>query len=125
MIPPVFATLNASSAVKALIGSNPVRAYQFGRAPQPGSSGYAVPYVTWQLIGGTPENYLAQAPDIDSLTVQVDCWGESADSARTVADAVRNALQAVAYIVSWQGESKDPDTQKYRYSFDVDFYTSR
>lgn len=61
MYPPVAATLIASAAAKALIGSNPVRVYAAGEAPQPPT----LPYVTWQTISGIPENYLGAAPDMD------------------------------------------------------------
>jgi hypothetical protein len=125
MYPPLFATLAASTAVKALIGSNPVRAWPAGKSPQPGTTFFAVPYVTWQTIDGLPENYLGTAPDSDSFTAQVDVWADTDDSARDVAEACRDALQTVAYITAWRGESREPATNRYRYSFDVSFIASR
>lgn len=125
MNPPVFANVAGHAPATALIGTNPVRCYQFGHGPQKGSSGYALPYVTFQLIAGFPSNYLGQAPDSDSMTVQIDCWAETAASVRSVADAVRDALEPVGYVVAWRGESKDPETKNYRISFDVDFIVER
>lgn len=121
MYPPIFAALAADSAVKALIGSNPVRAYPFGSAPQ----NVAIPYVVWQTVGGLPENYLNQRPDIDSFTLQIDCYAATASAARSVAEAVRDAIEMQCHIVSWRGEEKDPDTQRYRYSFDADWFVDR
>lgn len=121
MYPPIFAALSASIAVKALIGSNPVRGYPFGGAPQ----GVAMPYVVWQTVGGLPENYLGQRPDIDSFTLQIDCYAATASAARAVAAAVRDAVEAHAHIVAWRGEERDPETMHYRYSFDVDWFVHR
>ena len=70
MYAPIFAVCSASAQVKALIGSNPVRLYLFGEAPQ----GVTYPYAVWQSVGGTPENFLAGRPDADSYTTQVDVY---------------------------------------------------
>ena len=119
--PPVFATCAASSAVKALIGTAPTRLYLFGMAPQ----NVAYPYAVWQQVGGVPENYLGQAPDIDSFTTQIDVYANSQAEARAVADALRDAIEPVAHIVRWGAESQDPETKRWRSSFDVDWWTPR
>lgn len=122
MYPPIFPTINASSAVKALIGSNPVRFYQFGfSTAQPPQK----PYAVWQRVGGAPENYVDKVPDIDSFNVQVDVYAGSADQARTVAAALRDAIEPVAHITSWLGESRDPDTGNFRFTFLTDWWTNR
>lgn len=121
MYPPIFPTVAASTAVKALIGSNPVRCYQFGLAPQDVTK----PYVVWQRVFGSPENYMNQTPDMDSFTVQMDVYATSGDSARTVAAALRDAIEPVAHITSWLGESIDPDTKNYRFSFQTDWWVAR
>lgn len=115
MYAPIFAVCSASTQVKALIGSNPVRLYPFGEAPQ----GVIYPYVAWQGFGGQPENYLGTLPDADSYNTQIDVYADTAASARAVAKALRDAIEPVAYVTSWRGESRDPDTKKYRFSFDV------
>jgi hypothetical protein len=121
MYAPIFAKCFADAAVKALLGSAPLRLYLFGEATQ----GAVKPYATWQTIGGSPENYINQAPDIDSFALQVDCWGATAASAREVAKAVRDVVEQHANITSWRGESKDAATGLYRYSFDLDWLTPR
>jgi len=55
----------------------------------------------------------------------VDCWAATATAARALAAAARDAIQGEAHIVAWAGESRDPETKNYRYSFDVDFYVTR
>lgn len=121
MYPPLFATLYASAPVKALLGTTPLRVYPAGEATQE----TAVPYAVFQTITGTPENYLGTRSDMDGYTVQVDVYGATLASARACADAIRTALESVAYITSLREPSKDATTRHYRYSMDVDFFTER
>lgn len=121
MYAPIFATCSASTAVKALIGSSPVRLYPFGFAPQ----AVVLPYVVWQTITGRPENFINQTPDIDKFSIQVDVYALTETSARAVAKALRDVIEPVAHITSWRGESTDPDTLHKRFSFDVDWFVKR
>ncbi len=121
MYPTIFATIKASAPVTALLGTTITRFYPFGDAPQE----VAKPYAVWQIVGGSPENYLGDNPDIDSYLLQIDVYALTAASARAVAEALRNAVQPVSHVVSWRGESRDPDTKNYNYSFDVDWFQSR
>lgn len=121
MFPPIFAICSASTAVKALIGTSPVRLYPFGDAPQTVTK----PYVVWQTVTGQPENYVSNTPDIDSYTVQVDVYATTATGARDVAKAMRDAIEPYAHVVRWGGESRDSETQNYRFSFDVDWFVRR
>lgn len=127
MYPNIFPTIAASSAVKALIGSNPVRFYQFG---QNDKQPVTYPYAVWQRIGGSPENYMDQVPDIDDYSVQVDVYVSAAQQngaakAREIAAALRDAIEPVAHITAWLGESRDPDTQSYRFGFITEWWTPR
>lgn len=121
MNPPVFETAVASAAVKALIGSSPVRLWPFAQAPE----NSALPYVVWQTIGGEPENYITNTPDIDQFSIQIDVYGTGSASVRAVAKTLRDAIQDVANIVAWRGESIDPDTKNYRFTFEVDWLVKR
>ena len=121
MYPPIFETASASAAVTALIGSSPVRLWPFAQAPENST----LPYVVWQTIGGSPENYINNAPDIDQFSLQVDVYGTGAASVRAVAAALRDAIQGAANIVSWRGESTDFETKNYRFTFDVDWLVKR
>ncbi len=121
MIPPIFETCMASSEVVDLLGESPMRLYQFGQAPQ----GVARPYAVWQTIGGLPENYISGVPDIDQYSLQVDVYATTAADAREVARALRDAIEPVAHIVGWRGEDREPETQLFRVSFDVDWFVHR
>ena len=122
MYPPIFARCSANAGVQALLGSGAAcRLYLFGQAEKDVTR----PYAVWQLVGGAPENYLGETPDADNFTIQIDVYATSAASCRSVAAAIRDAVEPVAYIINWGGESRDPETSNYRYSFDVDWIVSR
>lgn len=122
MTPPIVQACSASAAVTALLGSGvDLRLYSFGEAPE----GVAKPYAVWQLVNGSPENYLAGRPDADGFTLQVDVYGTTGTSVRQVRDAIRDAIELQAYITRWGGESRDPATENYRTSFDVDWIVRR
>lgn len=122
MTPPIFQAVNVP-AVQALLktGTGPLRFYAWGMAPQ----NVALPYAVWQLVGGMPENYLADRPDMDGSAVQVDVYAASAASARAVATALRNEIEKAAYVTFVRGEGIDPETKKYTFGFDSDWLTPR
>lgn len=121
MYPPLFSIASASNPVKAILGASPVRVFPFGSAPDR----VTLPYAVWQIASGQPENYISNAPDMDSFVTQVDVYGATESSARDAAEALRDAIEQHAYIVAWRGESKDPESKNFRYSFDVNFLTAR
>ncbi len=121
MFPPIFQVAAADPGVTAVLGTSPVRLFPFGEAPE----GVTLPYAAWQLVSGSPENYLAGRPDIDGFTLQIDVYAATGSSARAVGKALRDAIELNAYIVRWGGESRDNETNRYRLSFDVDWLTPR
>lgn len=121
MYPPIFETAVKSTALKSALGTNPTRLFLFGMAPE----GVADPYAVWQVVGGSPENYLAGRPDMDGFTIQLDVYGTTAAQVRDAVKALRDALEIHAYVTSWRGESRDPETKRYRASFDMSWYVSR
>jgi hypothetical protein len=118
---PIFSICEASAQVTALIGASPVRLYEFGRAPQ----GVTKPYAVWQVIGGSPENYLAGRPDVNGYRLQVDAFATTSDQAKAVQDALEYAIELNAHVVSYNGESEDPETKLRRSSFDVHWFVNR
>lgn len=125
MTPPIFAAVNVSG-VQAYLksGNGPLRFYMFGQAPQ----NVTLPYAVWQIAGGSPENYLGDTPDIDSYTIQIDVYASPSQGSamvRNVAEAIRDAIEDDCHIISWRGESRDTDTQNYRFSFDSDWFVNR
>ena len=122
MTPPIVQACLNSPAVTALLGAGTtMRLYSFGEA----EGGVAKPYAVWQIVNGSPENYLAGRPDVDSVTLQVDVYAATGDAARKVRDAIRDAIELDAYVTRWGVEGRDPETKNYRASFDVDWWVPR
>lgn len=123
--PPIFEAVNVV-AVQALLKApgGPLRFFLFGMAPQ----GVTLPYAVWQTVGGSPENYVNQTPDVDSLSGQLDVYAspaQGASAARAVAQAIRDAIEDKCHITAWRGEFIDPDTKNWRSSFDFDWIVYR
>lgn len=120
MYPPVYAIVRNDQAVQDVLGTEP-RVYPFGQAPQ----SPVRPYAVWQVISGSPENYINDVPNTDLFGVQFDVYADEAQDVRLCAQALRNAIEPVAHVTSWRGEEREDDTKMYRLSFDVDFWVSR
>lgn len=118
MIPPLFPLISAS--VTAL-GSNPIRFYPHGQAIQTTPK----PYATWQIVAGTPENYLGNLPDVDAALIQIDVWADTQSSASSAADQIRDALEGRMHMTSFGNTERDETTQLYRYRMDFSFWVPR
>lgn len=125
MTPPIFPIVNIPS-VQALLktGAGPLRFYAWGFA----GDNPVKPYAVWRHVSGAPENYLGQRPDADSFTTQVDVYAspeQGSAVARAAAMAISNAIEGAAYVTSWIGESRDPDTMNYVFTFQADWIVLR
>lgn len=121
MIPPVFAFCAARPSVRAVLGHDPVRLYPFGLQ----DDAPVYPYAVWQVVGGSPDNYLSGRPDVDRYTLQFDVYADTAGEAIAGAQALRDAIEPCAYVTRWGSQTRDPTTKRYRYSFDVDWLVNR
>ena len=122
MTPTVFAYVAASAQCRAVLGIPPkMRFYAFGEAAQ----GVGLPYAVWQMITGTPANYLGQLPDIDASRVQVDVYADTQSVTLSAATAVRDALEPHGYLVNFADRGRDPTTRNYGYMLDFEFHTDR
>jgi len=117
MIPNVYELLNVSA----------VNAYVAGRIYGAGNAGDSptYPYITWQVISGSPSNRLSEVPDTDRATVMVNVWSRSEAEARQTATAVRDALDPAGYQQVLIGPSRDPDTKSFRVQMDYSIWTYR
>lgn len=125
MFPPLFPLISASTTVKAIIGSNPVRFYRHGSAPQD----VVAPYVTWASVSGTPALQLHEVPGIDQNIVRVDCWsdndGTGSAGVETLANAVRDAIEPTHHMTQFEDMGPDPDTNRYRISLTFSIWNPR
>jgi len=121
--PPVFAALNVP-AVRAFVGSSPVRVYQNGHAPE----GVAKPYIVWQIVSGNPVNNLSDDPEMDDARVRVWSYTDptaGTAAARNLALAVRTALEAVTHVVFGPVDEVDDPTGMIVWIQDAEFWTPR
>lgn len=102
--------LVAAPAVTALVGQR--------ISPNIRAQNEARPAVVLTLISLDPSNHLAGRPTADANRVQMDVFAESYNSARTVADACRDALEAADVVMDNEFESYEDETAEYRVSQD-------
>ena len=121
MTSPIFTVCAGSSAVTALLGINPTRLYPHGEAPE----GTPRPYAVWQVVSGSPINYINGVPDTDRYGLQVDVYAETASSAEAVVKALRSAIAKRAYVTGFGVDDRDKDTHNYRKGFDVAWLVSQ
>lgn len=121
MIPPLFEILNASVPVKLILGNKPLRVFPWGQAPQ----NVTIPYATYGVFNGNPENSLGEVPSIDRLGTQVDVWAKDTDSLLACSVAIRNAIEPHAHMISVDNFDRSPETGLYRCRMDFDFFTAR
>ncbi len=115
----LFALVKASPECTVLIGSNPVRFFEFGQAPQLKQA----PYATFQHITGTPYNNLNGPAVADHITTQIDVWADSSTQCKAVANAIREAIENNCHVTSWLGTNKEGET--FRTTFTVQFIELR
>lgn len=121
--PPLFATVKDDLDVQdLLLGTDGIlRVFEFGNAPQK----TVYPYVVWQLVAGYPHNYITCTPKIEELLVQVDCYAETQDEVRQVAEAMEAAIETTAQITAYRGDELEQETKLWRSSFDITWFVKR
>lgn len=118
MLPPVYSTLRASSAVVDIVGD---RIGQHGEIEQDA----ARPYITWQLIGGVPENQLSDVPDTDLIQVQLNCWHATSAGVEALAEAARDAVEPYAHITGYPVDQREAETRLHWIAIQVDWWLNR
>lgn len=117
----IFDILNKSNPVKALLGSNPLRVYPWGRAPE----NPRLPYVVYTMYSASPENYLGTRGDIDRKSVQVNIYADTAARNTSCFNAIRNSLEGKAYLTTYRANEVDEDKDTYSTIMEFDFWESR
>lgn len=117
MTPPVFPLLAAASAVTALIGTDPVRAF-----PDDAPQGQVTPYVIWSTTVGTAYNVMDKnSPPADRVRVTITIVADTASARDALYEAARAALEPGGYLSSLNYSGFDPETKRYTTSFDFSF----
>lgn len=121
MLPPIQSLVMSSAQVVALLDNDPTRFYAFGSAPELETR----PYAVWQIVNGTPDNFINDRPDIDDMGIQVDIYAPTMVQAVAVASAIRDAIEGDSHITLWRGMGLDEKTKLYRFTFLSDWFTPR
>lgn len=121
MNPDLFPILNANVAVKALLGSSPLRVYPWGRAP----NNVVKPYAVYGVYNGNPENYLDRVPDIDNKGTQIDIYGVKGEDVENCFIAIRDALEPFAHMTSFSTPDRNTETNLYEGRMEFDFWDYR
>jgi len=121
MEPKIYPIINASAPLKALIGSDPVRFFPWGQAPQ--NTEY--PYVTYGSNGASPENYLDRVPDVDNISTQIDVWADKGSDCLQVATLIRDLIEPHGHMIGFGNTERDQETQAYRIRLQFDLFTFR
>lgn len=121
IMPPIFLAASLSQEVTDLIGSDPMRLFMFGVAPQSENR----PYAVWQIISGNPQNYLNQRPDSEGVTIQIDSYAQTASLSADILSSIERAIELNCHVTAYRGTSFESDTKLYRTAMDVHWISLR
>ncbi|PSM14528.1 tail completion protein gp17 [Stenotrophomonas maltophilia] len=113
MVPLIQSLLQGDAAVRQVLG-DPIRLWP-GSAPQE----TALPYAIWEVVGGSPTAMLSEPPPADGWRVRLTVWGENLSQANGVAVAIRDVVERVGSIESYNPTPDSDDTDAMGISFDV------
>jgi len=113
MVPLIQPLLQGDAEVRRVLG-DPIRVHP-NTAPQ----GTPLPYATWTIAGGAPTESLSDGPPADGWRVRITVWGRDTGQANEAAMAIRDAVEKVGSIESYNPPPDDDDTGTFGISFDV------
>ena len=116
---PIYKTLNADVAVKAIFGDN-LRIYE-DIAP----IGTATPYAVWQEVGGNAENNLDCPAKTDHIMYQVMVYDTNQKRAYEGREVIRKALENHSYILNPRISGYETDTKLFSRGFDANWFLTR
>lgn len=124
MLPPVQQILSSASGVTSRVST---RIFQTVAQDQQtkDASGVTQDYIVWQIISAIPGINLSCSPEYDDQLVQVDVYSIDQSRARLIAEAARDALEAVTHVVRGPEPMFEPETELFRQSLDAEFWQSR
>lgn len=119
MRPSVFPI--AQTITPAVFGSNPIRFWSFGEAPQ-NFQGNATdyPYAVWQHVIGLPYNSLKCQPTLAQHTIQIDIYAKTPQTLEAALSATFAAFADAGTVNNVQDWPREADTRLYRYTLEVD-----
>lgn len=113
----LYDALSTDASLLALVGeSSPLVGKIYPNVAPPSAS---APYITYQVIVGTPHNLIKGAPATERKTIQVNCISNTYANAKAVSAAVKAAVSASIGYVTSEGDDYFPQTQNHRVRLDI------
>jgi hypothetical protein len=113
MVPLIQSLLENEATVRQVLG-DPVRLF-LGRAPQ----NTPLPYATWEVVNGSPTAMLSEPSPADGWRIRMTVWGEILSQANAVGVAIRDVVERVGSIESYNPTPDSDGTDAIGISFDV------
>ncbi len=113
MVPLIQPLLQADAGVRSHFG-DPIRVW-----PRHAPLNAALPYATWDVVGGSPMAQLSDRPPADDWRVRITVWGAHASQANAAAVAIRDVVERSGSVVGQNPTPDDDDTGAFGISFDV------
>ena len=101
----LYDTLKSDAGVSALIGAK--------IWPHIADEGTAAPFLTYQMVVGTPYNIISRTTALEKKRIQINCWSDSYAGAQTLAEAVKTALNSDGHL-ALEIENYVDEAQLYR-----------
>ena len=115
MLPKIFQILNTPE-IQAFVGSDPVRIFDFGIAPQ----GTEAPYIAFNQVADSPYDQLSGAACADLSTMQIDIYSKGREEVREMAVIVKSIFDKKLMCNRLVFQTRETDTLLYRICIEVD-----
>lgn len=119
---PVFPVLSAVDAVKAVLGTDPVRIFE---DIAPDKTSY--PYAVWTTITALPQNNLDCPPNIDHVSFQIVVYDTNKTRASEVRKVVLNVIEQHCHVTRFHPNhfERKADTNIFGRGFDANWFLDR
>lgn len=116
---PIYRTLNADPAAKAILGTD-LRVYE-DLAPLDTPT----PYAVWQDIGGTAENNLDCPAEVDHVMYQIMVYDTNQKRAYEAREVIRKSLEKISFILNSRISDYEKETKLFVRGFDANWFLDR
>lgn len=114
----LYSTLSADATVRGYVSSGSPLVHRI--FPNVAPDGVADPYVVYDMMSYDSFNYVTGAPQAHRKIISIDCYANSYDTAKALAEACRAALVGIGHMVGGADEYF-PETQQFLVSVDFAF----
>ena len=119
---PVFPVLSVVDAVRAVLGTDPVRIFE---DIAPDKTSY--PYAVWTMITALPENNLDCPPNIDHVSFQIVVYDTNKTRASEVRKVVLIVIEQYCHVTRFHPNhfERKADTNIFGRGFDANWFLDR